>query len=378
MLSTVLVSMVDDIDEKDETPSQTQKGQPIHHGPMHVPVPVHSNDDIPWPTTVRQRVTPYLPPPVVSFMKHTLDPTLEPFVGPEGTVTLVGTLLMGWLVVKILSWILRSSTGTTGAGATTTKSWGAIQDLDDENDPHSGTLIPSLPNEFHYDNVMVFCGPPTTGKTSLVYALLRQGASLPSPIATTVSSILPTTGLLIRPSSDESSSSQQSQQPICRFIDIPGHWSPSTVVDTTTTSLKDLSKNVTVLVAVVMDATQPVNKPVDYLYAWIQQQLLPYSGTMKAKSSSSSSYKFVVVGNKADSTKAKNIRRLKLQVKQELERLHQLNTSGTATTTTVPVTVNWDQVLKDHVEFISSSAMNHSADASVQALQTYLATSAFQ
>ena len=56
-----------------------------------------------WQWAVRQRVAPFLPPPVTRGMQR-WDVVLEPYVGPEATVTLASSLLVAWLVL----WLLRS------------------------------------------------------------------------------------------------------------------------------------------------------------------------------------------------------------------------------------------------------------------------------
>ena len=85
-------------------------------------------------TILRKGLTPYLPPPVVKAMND-LDPVLEPYVGPEASITLASTLLFGFLLLRLL----RILGGLSRGGK-------AIADDDEEdNDIHnmnnSGLLL---------------------------------------------------------------------------------------------------------------------------------------------------------------------------------------------------------------------------------------------
>ena len=285
-------------------------------------------------------------------MRYSIDPTLEPLMGPDATITLVGTLGMGWLILRLVwFWVGKQA----GSSRTSSYSSGALQkekdDDDDDNyeeDPHADQVtLPSLPVGMYHDGTLVLCGPRAAGKTSLLDTLLhfdRVPTTTTTTTRATVSSIQPTVGLLSLASTTTTTTATAPRCTHWRCIDLPGHWSPSKVVTNTIRELSRSADNL-IVIALVLDATQPVSKAVDYLYEWLLATVLQQQ-QQKQK------YRMVVVAHKSESPKAKNIRRLKLQVKQELERLHSLNHGAGGRTSTV---VHWDPILKDQVDFVSTT-----------------------
>ena len=302
-------------------------------------------------------------------------------MGPDATITLVGTLGMGWLILRLVwFWVGKQA----GSSRTSSYSSGALQkEKDDDNDnyeedPHADQVtLPSLPAVgMYHDGTLVLCGPRAAGKTSLLDTLLHFDR-VPTTTTTTratVSSIQPTVGLLSLASTTTTTSTTATapRHTHWRCIDLPGHWSPSKVVTNTTRELSRSADNL-IVIALVLDATQPVSKAVDYLYEWLLATVLQQQ-QQKQK------YRMVVVAHKSESPKAKNIRRLKLQVKQELERLHSLNHGTDTTTATTTTVIPWDQVLKEHVEFVSTTCCWGEGDTTTtgttHALQSYLRAAA--
>jgi len=245
-----------------------------------------------------------------------IDPKLEPFLGPEASITVLGTLLVALLVWKLVSMVLGQS---SSAG-------GAIQD-DQEDD----AIVEY--DDVTYDGTALLCGPPLTGKTSLFYTLVYPT----TPALHTVSSIKPNTGFVTH--KDERT---------WRYLDTPGHWSPQKLVSTVLTASNTSRVDRIVL---VLDATQPVSKAVDYLYE-----------ILKSKPSSSIP-PILLACHKSKAPKAKNVRRIKLQVRNELERLGKLDT-------TAADGVDWDDVLSTQVGFTSTSVN----PLSLEELNAYLET----
>ena len=97
-------------------------------------------------TRLRLQITPYLPPPVVVAIK-TLDPKLEPLLGPEASVTLLGTVIIGLLLWKVLSMIFGDSSATRR---------GAIQDEEEDD-----AIVDY--KDISYDGTVLFCGPSLAG-----------------------------------------------------------------------------------------------------------------------------------------------------------------------------------------------------------------------
>jgi hypothetical protein len=96
-------------------------------------------------TRVRQTITPYLPPPVIRGIQQ-IDAQLLDTVGPEASVTILSTLLVGWLTISIVRFL--SSRVGRGKGR-------AIAD-EDEDHVLSGS---SLKKVVDYDATLAHIAP---------------------------------------------------------------------------------------------------------------------------------------------------------------------------------------------------------------------------
>lgn len=215
-------------------------------------------------TRIRERVVPYLPPPVVKGWQQ-VDPILEPYLGPEPTVTFVGTLLLGVLVWQVLKILSSLSSGR------------AIVDEDDDQ------VISSSYKTKDYTATILLCGPPNSGKTRLFYHLCFGQTSVP-----TVTSL--------RANVEVSSNK-------IRFVDYAGHASLQS--QQFLEVLNDARG-----IVLVLDTTQPVASVADVLY-----QLLTHADKTNKV------FDIFVACHKIDAPNAKNWRRIKIQLRTELERL---------------------------------------------------------
>lgn len=249
-------------------------------------------------TTIRETVSPYLPPPVVIAIAQ-FDSQLKPFVGPEPSVTMLGSLALALLLWQFL---MRA----TGRGGT------AIQDDDDGED----TVIKQK-NQRYFDSTILFCGPSLAGKTSLFYSIVYPERDFPLG---TVKSISSNTGYV----------ENNHDSKVWRYLDVPGHWGASKLESVV------LQKETIGRVVLVLDSTQAVSKAADYLYSLVQQ-----------KQQKDLNIPVLIACHKAKSPKAKNFRRIKLNLRNELERQEKLSNSPTNIQ-------DWDSVLDSYV-FCSSS-----------------------
>lgn len=215
-------------------------------------------------TKIRERVVPYLPPPVVRGWRQ-VDPILEPYLGPEPTVTLVGSLLLGVLVWQILKILSSLSSGR------------AIVDDDDDE------VISSSHRKQDFTSTILLCGPPNAGKTRLFYHLCFGQTNVP-----TVTSL--------RANVEVSSEK-------IRFMDYPGH---ASLQSPQFLDVLDTSKGI----VLVLDTTQPVASVADVLY-----QLLSHADKTNQV------LDIFVACHKSDAPGSKNWRRIKIQLRTELERL---------------------------------------------------------
>ena len=91
-----------------------------------------------------------------------LDPELEPYIGPEPTMTMMTTLCLALVVWQIVKWLWNLTSSSS-----------AIQD-----DTASGTTAGAsngglkTPTQ-QYDETILLVGPSLAGKTTLFYATTR-------------------------------------------------------------------------------------------------------------------------------------------------------------------------------------------------------------
>lgn len=267
------------------------------------------NDDRLFQTKMRENITPYLPPPVIKAIKE-VDPLLEPLVGPEASVNIFGSLFFAWFLYQ-LAQTLFSSGSSVGTGSKNT----AIQEDEQDQD-----ILPSnAETSRFFDETVLLCGPSLGGKTSIFYRLLQKGDSTPG----TVRSIKSNTGFL------------ENSESVLRILDTPGHWGPQKLFRVV--GLQDVHRLV-----VVVDSSQPVAPAADYLYAVL---------TSTISNSTANNPDILIACHKSDHPKAKNARRIKLQLRSELIRLGKLDNAGGDDP------VNWEETLNS-VPLCSSTVSN--------------------
>lgn len=255
-------------------------------------------------TTIRESIAPYLPPPVIKAIRE-IDPRLEPFFGPEASVSIFGSVFLSWCLFQILTkTIFSSGSSSLGGGNKNT----AIQEDDRDKDILPSDADTSRP----FDETILLCGPSLAGKTSLFYSLLQQhGGKERTNSAGTVRSIKSNTGFLeCTPTTDNAAGTT------LRILDTPGHWGPQKLLRAV--PLQDVQR-----VVVVIDSTQPVASAADYLHAILK----------------TSNLNVLIACHKSDHPKAKNSRRIKLQLRSELIRLSKLSEDSGDTT------YDWEEIL---------------------------------
>ena len=242
-------------------------------------------------TTLRESIAPYLPPPVLKAIKE-IDPQLEPYVGPEGCITVVGSLLLSYALYQLVRSIFGSSSSSSSSLGDGGKNKAIQEDYRDQD------ILPvSNEKSRPFDGTIVLCGPTLAGKTSLFYRLIQQEQQQEQQQKRkTVRSIKSNTGFL------------EHNRKVLRVLDTPGHWGPEKLIRAV--PLQDIDR-----LLVVVDSTQPVAPAADYLYAILKQQ----------KSKSKNKASVLISCHKSDHPKAKNARRIKLQLRSELIRLSKLD-----------------------------------------------------
>lgn len=215
---------------------------------------------VPIRTTVRQAILPYLPPPLVKGIRHA-DPLLTPYVGEEPSITILGSLLVAYLLYNFFR------VATFGGKAI----------VDDEEEALAKEL-----KQASYSQTVLLLGPPRAGKTRLFYQLCHGVMG-----AKTAISLRPNVGF-----KDE-----------IRFMDYPGHLSLGASLPNDVLSSKPR-------ILLLLDATQPMAAAAE-----VMLQLLT---TCKQPT-------MLVLCNQSDKAGAKNSKRVRLQLRTELERLLKTN-----------------------------------------------------
>jgi len=250
-----------------------------------------------------------LPPPVIKAIQE-LDPRLEPHVGPEGSVNIFGSLLLAWLLYQLVRTVLGGGGGGGGSGSGIKNKNTAIQEDDRDKDILPSNADTSRP----FDGTVLLCGPSLAGKTSLFYRLLQQRGDdddisiSNSSSMGTVRSIKSNTGFLETTQTKNTTTTTTT----LRILDTPGHWGPQKLLRAV--PLQDVKRLV-----VVVDSTQPVAPAADYLYAILK------SRNNNNNHNNNNNDNVLITCHKSDHAKAKNARRIKLQLRSELIRLSKLD-----------------------------------------------------
>ncbi|KAL7574729.1 hypothetical protein ACA910_017293 [Epithemia clementina (nom. ined.)] len=310
-----------------------------------------------WQTTVRQYVLePCLPPPVVRLIRETWDPYLSSILGhDEGTVTLLVQALVLLFSTRLLLLGLRNwqrrATGPSYASATT-----AIREPQDGGDDDEDDGIVAVDSATRYfsttairlllltnkktsttttsTGVVLLCGPPNAGKTTLFTQLLLSSSSTTTtttssssssssspnkkPLLSTVTSLKANVALF------------GSNKNVC-LIDWPGHAAAMAatnggsfvLTDPTLSQIWSSSSSTTrssrpLRLVLVLDATQPVQSAAAILYQLWHAAASTSSSTTRR---SNPILRIFVACHKSDLPKAKNVKRLQLQLRTELEKL---------------------------------------------------------
>lgn len=233
-----------------------------------------------WQTQARELIVPYLPPPVINAIGQ-IDAQLEPAVGPEATVTMTSTLLAMYIAVAVVRFLTQRLSGQGRA----------IAGDDDDNVLSDAKALKGE----SFDVTVILCGPMGAGKTRLFYHLCTGDKDMP-----TLTSLKANVG--ISPRNDE-----RGDVETVRYVDWPGH---APVMDTALDAVWKASPVEKVRILLVLDATQKVAAAASVLYDIWQGAV-----------TSQRHRKVLITCHKKDFPKAKNSKRVKIQMRTELERL---------------------------------------------------------
>jgi len=246
-------------------------------------------------TRFRLALSPYLPPPVIKGMAQ-LDAGLKPLVGPEASMTLGMTLVLGLMILQLLKVFASGGPSSTGKAI-----------ADDDDDANASAAL-TQQNADEYGTTVILCGPMSSGKTRVFYHLCHNDANMP-----TVMSLRANAALL----SPKEEKDNDNRKPL-RVLDYPGH--SGLQDDLFLQMLQTCNKTKSsagVRMVLVVDSTIPVTAAADVMY-----DLLQHASNLHT--SSASKLDILVACHKSDLSSSKNPRRIKLTLRSELEKLIQV------------------------------------------------------
>ena len=251
-------------------------------------------------------------------------------MGPEASITLSGSFFLAWMVLSILTWIARRSGGARG------KLGRAIAEEDeDEVDPARRLLFStsgaSGVND-QFQATVLLCGPVNAGKTCLFYELCHRESNLPTLMSLTANVGMSSGGKMKKQSEkskdkgDENDDDEEDCEKSIRYVDWPGH----ARLDETDSVLQAVFSNAKseqpLRIVLVLDATQPVSAAADVLYQVLSLAHQHNSNKQQRRNNkqnptTTTPWPILVACHKKDFPKAKNAKRVKIQIRTELERL---------------------------------------------------------
>ena len=349
-------------------------------------MPSISSSSSSWPTTLREvYLEPFLPPPIIQSIR-TLDDTIHIYTGiPEATISISITYFVAWMIYIVMTaWFPMShSTGTHHSRRRALKDDTNTDSFDNEKKKKT---------QQQYDATVLLVGPRNSGKTRLLYQFLNHNITSRSGGDATAATASPGTVMSLQtnvvyittiPSSNTSNSNSGSIEPqqqgdndhdasnhplpappsppqIIRWIDYPGHASlydtsllqiltPTTTKTPHQKRKSTLSPPPPLRIVLMVDATQPVTTAAELLFQLftiLYEARGIYDPTLTNPSIPSKPCIFVAC-HKKDIHKAKNEKRIKIQIRTELERLI-YHHSVLQTTTTVTTASNSNSRTTSH------------------------------
>ena len=260
--------------------------------------------------STRRIVAPFLPPPVLRaihatdshFVVHHASFTDE-YLHSEPSMAILSAMLLACTVWKAFQIVWTSSTSRSTAH------------LSKNEDTVLGNLAGTRDRRKNGDDgfsppfkeTVVICGASHSGKTTLLYLLCSDG-----PIPMTVTSLVANVGYI---SSDDSIGGPAEDATLLRLIDYPGHPSLSSQLSGL------LNSENTARVIFTIDSSQSVTDGAALLY----QRILTNLEARQSWLARGFKMHVLVVCTKSDVKGSKNYKRMKIQIRNELDRLRKID-----------------------------------------------------
>eukprot|EP00586_Coscinodiscus_wailesii_P019079 CAMPEP_0172517842 /NCGR_PEP_ID=MMETSP1066-20121228/288339_1 /TAXON_ID=671091 /ORGANISM="Coscinodiscus wailesii, Strain CCMP2513" /LENGTH=313 /DNA_ID=CAMNT_0013300023 /DNA_START=84 /DNA_END=1022 /DNA_ORIENTATION=+ len=262
-----------------------------------------SSNNAPVLTTIRLTITPYLPPPVISAIKSIDANTAD--ITDEASMLLLITFLLAFITYQSIT-IVTNNWKRKGYDAAEDDD---VMELTSKNKTRGAS----------FSETVLICGPCGAGKTILFHILCGDDddASVAAlqPLPPTVMSMKAAEGLVVSLPNSSQRRLRQEELPI-RLIDYPGH--PSLRASLPGVALRRSDR-----VLFVLDSSKSVTEGANVLYL-----ILTDPRVYQNWKSSGNKLKLLVVCNKSDLNGAKNSKRIKIQLRTELERMRKVRLGG--------------------------------------------------
>jgi signal recognition particle receptor subunit beta len=241
-------------------------------------------------TSTREAISPFLPPPALKLIQFIdTNPQITKYVENEPSMTILVSLLSIYFLATLIKFL--SFRGK------------AVEGLDD--DEPEGNVLSNLNDEQYQDSV-ILCGPCGSGKSLLFHQLTKNssdqiGENGDKSIHTVMSlkaNVNVVEGL--------------------RIVDYPGHITLSEKLPSLL-----LPQNTPTRAVFVVDSTKSLSEAAVLLY----RSVLTNPSVANAWRKSGEVMKIMVACNKSDETGAKNWRRVKIQLRSELDKLKKISSS---------------------------------------------------
>ncbi len=275
-------------------------------------------------TSLRHVISPYLPPPVLHAMKSIdSNPNME-VIGKEPSMAILVTFLLIIIIGQCIKFLSFLTSGN------------AVEGLEDDEDSPEESVLSQLKiggNDGNiqkiYDDSVILFGPSYAGKTCLFHTLLSKSEPNPNiQMIQTVMSLKANVSILQRRDL-KSDVGDTSQKECIRLVDYPGHITLSSHLPSLLYPTKKSKSVGKIRGLLVIDSTKSVSDAAMILY----NTLLTNASLLNEwEKQGSEILQIMVVCNKSDVKGAKNWRRVKIQLRAELDKLKKISSSVSSST----------------------------------------------
>lgn len=219
-------------------------------------------------------------------------------------MTILSSLVMAyllWRFFKGIAWLFSNKRSTAHLGEESVLgNLGGYGTGDRKGSPSSNAII--------FDETVVLCGLMGSGKTALLHRLCheKEGWELPLTVTSIIANVcyLPT-----------ANGHRHGNSGVVRIIDYPGH--PSLASEFT----QLLIPATTSRIVFTIDAAQPITDAASFLY----HSILTHTTIRKNLQQQSRILKILVACTKSDVKGSKNYKRIKIQLRNELDKLRKVD-----------------------------------------------------